>query len=213
LTKAQAPGAGRGGLSLDADGWVAGIVRRSSPHADERPAGVDIGLVVIHGISLPPGEFGGPWIEALFTGRLDPDAHPYFAAIRDVRVAPHLLVRRGGEIVQFVSCLRRAWHAGRSSWRGRVECNDYSVGIELEGDDETPYAEAQYAALARLIPALRDAYPDIGAEGIAGHADVAPGRKTDPGPAFDWDRLGDDLAAAGYNLRRRPTPEREGFRA
>jgi len=200
-------------LSVDPDGWLRGIRRRPSPHADERPAGSRIELVVLHGVSLPPGEFGGPWVEAFFAGDIDPHAHPFFEEIRDLRVAPHILVRRTGEIIQFVSCLRRAWHAGRSSWRGRVECNDYSVGIELEGTDDTPYEEAQYDALARVLSALLEAYPALGEDALAGHSDVAPGRKTDPGPAFAWERLSGRLALAGYNFRRRSTPEREGFRA
>lgn len=187
-------------LRVDAQGWLAGIRRAPSPHADERPAGSRAELVVIHGVSLPPGEFGGPWVEDFFAGRLDFTAHEHFAAIRELRVSPHLLVRRDGEIVQFVSFARRAWHAGRSSWRGRGECNDYSIGIELEGTDTIPYAEAQYRALERILPALAEAYPGIREGGVVGHADIAPERKTDPGPAFDWERLAEALGAAGYNL-------------
>jgi N-acetyl-anhydromuramoyl-L-alanine amidase len=199
-------------MSVVEDGWFAGARRVDSPHADDRPAQSVIELVVIHGVSLPPGEFGGPWIEDLFAGRLDPSAHPFFETIRNLRVAPHLLIRRDGELVQFVPFERRAWHAGRSAWRGRVECNDFSVGIELEGSDETPYTDAQYAALARILPALRAAYPGIGEDAVAGHSDVAPGRKTDPGPAFDWERLAGALARGGYNLRR-SRAKREGFGA
>lgn len=197
-------------LRVDAQGWLAGIRRAPSPHADERPAGSRAELVVIHGVSLPPGEFGGPWVEDFFAGRLDVSRHPYFAEIAALRVAPHVFVQRNGEVVQFVSCLRRAWHAGRSQWHGREECNDFSIGIELEGADDIPYTDMQYAALARLVPALRKAYPDIGDDAVVGHCDVAPGRKTDPGPAFDWRRLARLLARAGYNLPRSPTPDGEG---
>jgi AmpD protein len=140
----------------------------------------------VHGISLPPGEFGGDAIERLFTNRLDPSGHPYFASIASLKVSAHFLIRRDGELAQFVGCNERAWHAGVSSWRGRERCNDYSVGIELEGTDDIPYAAAQYTKLARVVRALRRAYPI--AE-VVGHNDVAPGRKTDPGPAFDWARL------------------------
>lgn len=146
-------------------------------------------LVLVHGISLPPGEFGGPWIDRLFCGNLPPAVHPYFATIAGLRVSAHVLVRRDGTLVQYVPFGQRAWHAGVSEWRGRAACNDYSVGIELEGADDVPYAPAQYAALAMLVGALRAAYPGIAPDALAGHADVAPGRKTDPGPAFDWLRL------------------------
>lgn len=177
LPLAQAP---------DADGWLPGVRRVLSPNCDARPPGADIDLVVIHAISLPPGEFGGDAIERLFTNRLDPAAHPYYATIHHLRVSAHLLVRRDGELIQFVSCGQRAWHAGASSWRGRVRCNDFSVGIELEGCDERPFEAVQYAALARAITGLRRRYPITD---VAGHADIAPGRKTDPGPHFDWSRL------------------------
>ncbi|MGH8224623.1 MAG: 1,6-anhydro-N-acetylmuramyl-L-alanine amidase AmpD [Gammaproteobacteria bacterium] len=197
-------------VEIDAQGWLAGARRAPSPHANERPVGAEIGLVVVHGVSLPPGEFGGPWVEDFFTGRLDFTAHEYFGTIRDLHVAPHLLVRRDGETVQFVSFLRRAWHAGRSVWRGREECNDYSIGIELEGADTIPYTDAQYLALARILPVLIAAWPGIRKGGVVGHADVAPGRKTDPGPAFDWQRLDVALGAAGYNL---VAGNREGERA
>ncbi|MGH8273094.1 MAG: 1,6-anhydro-N-acetylmuramyl-L-alanine amidase AmpD [Gammaproteobacteria bacterium] len=190
-------------MRVDGEGWLSNAKRVPSPHANARPAGAEISLVVLHGISLPPGEFGGTWIEDFFTGRLDFPAHPYFETIRDLRVSAHLLVRRDGGIVQFVSFLRRAWHAGRSSWRGREECNDYSIGIELEGADEIPYSDAQYAALDAMLPALLDAYPGIGEGGIVGHADVAPTRKTDPGPAFDWARLAAAPGLAGYNFGER----------
>ena len=140
----------------------------------------------MHGISLPPGEFGGADVVRLFTNRLDHDAHPYFATLRDLRVSSHFYIGRDGALVQFVPCARRAWHAGRSQWKGRERCNDFSVGVELEGTDTRPYTARQYARLARLIGALRAHYP---IRDVAGHCDVAPGRKTDPGPSFDWRRL------------------------
>jgi len=174
-------------LRLDAEGWVASARRIDSPHADERPAGMAIDLVVIHGISLPPGAFGGRAVIELFTGSLSERAHPYFAALRDVKVSAHFLVRRDGELLQFVSCLRRAWHAGVSLWRGRDRCNDFSIGIELEGTDNLPYDRPQYETSMQLIDALASAYP---VQAVVGHSDIAPGRKTDPGPCFDWTRLG-----------------------
>jgi len=146
-------------------------------------------LVVLHGISLPPGEFGGPWIDALFTNALPPDHHPYFAGVAALKVSAHALVRRDGEVVQYVPFQRRAWHAGVSSWQGRERCNDYSVGIEIEGTDSTPYESAQYAALARLLAALMRACPTLSPQRMVGHSDVAPGRKTDPGLSFDWPLL------------------------
>jgi len=158
-------------------------------HFDARPAGVTPELIIVHGISLPPGEFGGPWIDRLFTGNLPPDAHPYFATIPAGRVSTHALIRRDGEIVQYVPFGARAWHAGRSEYQGRSACNDFSIGIELEGTDDVPYEAAQYASLAALIEALLATYPSLSREHVAGHSDVAPGRKTDPGPAFDWARL------------------------
>lgn len=171
---------------LDAEGWLDGARRIPSPNCDERPAGEAVSLIVIHNISLPPGEFGGPGVIELFTNRLDPAAHPYYETIRDLRVSAHFLVRRDGELIQFVPCSKRAWHAGVSSWRGRERCNDFSVGVELEGSDETPFTDAQYAVLNDLLAALRAAHP--GAD-VAGHSDIAPGRKTDPGPGFDWGRV------------------------
>jgi AmpD protein len=170
-------------------GLLAGIKQVLSPYCDERPAGIEPDLIVLHGISLPPGEFGGPWIARLFTGSLPPDAHPYFASVANLRVSAHLLVRRDGEPVQFVSFKLRAWHAGTSAWAGREACNDYSIGIECEGTDETPYADAQYATLRSLLPKLLEAYPGITRERIVGHSDVAPGRKSDPGSAFDWTQI------------------------
>jgi len=179
-----------------ATGLLAGVRQVLSPHFDERPAGMQPELLVVHGISLPPGEFGGPWIDRLFTGTLPWDAHPYFKEIEGLRASAHALIRRAGQIVQYVPFSARAWHAGKSAWRGRNACNDFSIGIELEGTDATPYTDAQYAALAALIAALLEAYPSLSAAAIAGHSDIAPGRKTDPGPAFDWPRLRGMLAAA-----------------
>ncbi len=180
-----------------ATGLAAGARQVLSPHLDERPSGVTIDLIVLHGISLPPGEFGGPWIDRLFTGGLPADAHPSFREIAGQRVSAHALIRRTGAIVQYVPFGLRAWHAGASQYRGRPACNDFSIGIELEGTDEEPYGDAQYGELARLIEALLIAYPTLSPERIAGHSDIAPGRKTDPGPAFDWDRLRGLLARAG----------------
>ena len=171
---------------LDADGWLAGAKRIASPNCDDRPDPSDISLLVLHGISLPPGEFGGDGIARLFTNRLDYAAHPYFESLRELRVASHFLVRRDGALIQFVPCIRRAWHAGQSSWRGRERCNDFSIGVELEGTDTRAYTARQYARLARLVRALRQRYP---LRDIAGHSDIAPGRKTDPGPSFEWGRL------------------------
>jgi N-acetyl-anhydromuramoyl-L-alanine amidase len=163
-----------------------------SPNQDERPPGVEISLVVLHSISLPPGEYRGDGIERLFTNRLDPDAHPYFKEIHGIRVSAHFLVRRDGALVQFVPPARRAWHAGVSSWRGRSRCNDFSVGIELEGTDDTAFEDAQYLALARLLIDLRTKLP---LRDLAAHSEIAPGRKTDPGARFDWQRLLLDLGS------------------
>jgi AmpD protein len=164
-----------------------------SPNCDTRPDGASPELLVVHGISLPPGEFGGPEIELLFTNRLNWDAHPYFAGIRGLEVSAHLLIRRDGDLLQFVPFGQRAWHAGASSFRGRDCCNDYSIGIELEGEDEVPYTGAQYDVLVGVCRAIGSAYPSISGREIAAHSDIAPGRKTDPGPAFDWLRLYDGL--------------------
>ena len=162
-----------------------------SPNHDARPAGVEISLVVLHSISLPPGEYGGDGIERLFTNRLDPAAHPYFAEIHALKVSAHFLVRRDGEVVQFVPVERRAWHAGASAWRGRSRCNDFSVGIELEGADDAPFEDAQYRELAALIARLAASVP---LQAIAAHSEIAPGRKSDPGARFDWTRLLSALA-------------------
>ena len=171
-------------MKPDAQGWLSGIRRVASPNHDARPASTAIDLLVIHGISLPPNEYGGDAIERFFTNVLDHSEHPYFEQLKGVRVSSHFLVRRDGRIVQFVPCGKRAWHAGVSIWRGRARCNDFSIGIELEGSDFEPYTELQYSALARLARCLKRAYP---IRDIAGHSDIAPGRKTDPGPFFDWD--------------------------
>ena len=164
-----------------------------SPNRDARPPGVEPTLIVLHGISLPPGQFGGPEVEALFTNTLDWEAHPYYAEIRGIEVSAHLLIRRDGSVVQFVPFTERAWHAGASCFRALECCNDFSIGIELEGEDNTPYDERQYPVLQDVIRAIMTAYPAISARELAAHSDIAPGRKTDPGPAFDWFRLYDGL--------------------
>ena len=179
-----------------ASGLIEPAAQRGSPNQDARPAGVEPELVVLHGISLPPGQFGGDEIEALFANTLDHDAHPYFDEIRGLQVSAHLLVRRDGTVIQFVPMTERAWHAGESCFRGDQHCNDYSIGIELEGEDETPYDDRQYTALQAILRAVFDAYPRITAREVAGHCDIAPGRKSDPGPAFDWLRLYDGLSGA-----------------
>ena len=168
-----------------ADGWLSPATRLPSPHHNSRPQG-DVSLLVIHGISLPPGEFGGPWIGDLFLGRLDPEAHPYFAGIASLQVSAHCLIRRDGELVQFVSFDERAWHAGVSEFAGRAACNDFSIGIELEGTDSSGYTKEQYQQLATLTRLLMEHYPAITTERIVGHSDIAPGRKSDPGLSFDW---------------------------
>ncbi len=170
-------------------GLVEGARYLPSPNCDARPADTVVDLVVVHGISMPPGEFGGPWIDALFTNTLPPERHPYFAEVAALKVSAHVLVRRDGELVQYVPCHQRAWHAGPSRWQGRKRCNDFSIGIELEGVDDLPYTPVQYERLAALLFALMDAYPALTPQRIVGHSDVAPGRKTDPGPAFEWRRL------------------------
>ena len=170
-------------------GLVAQARQVSSPNWDERPQNAEPDLLVIHGISLPPGDFGGPWIDQLFTNSLQSGAHPYFAEIGHLKVSSHLLIRRDGELVQYVPLNKRAWHAGQSCFKGRECCNDFSIGVELEGTDALPYAEEQYQVLNQLVAALLSAYPLITADSIVGHSDIAPGRKTDPGSAFDWNRL------------------------
>lgn len=170
-------------------GWLTSVPRLASVNCDQRPDADDISGIVIHNISLPPGEFGGPWIADLFLNRLDANAHPYFAEIADLRVSSHLLIRRDGEIQQFVPFTKRAWHAGQSCWDGRERCNDFTIGIELEGDDFSPFTDQQYQQLALVIKLLIKTYPQLSAQRIVGHEHIAPGRKTDPGPYFDWQRL------------------------
>ncbi len=167
-----------------------------STNCDRRPPGSRVELLVIHNISLPPREFGGPWIEQLFQNRLDPAAHPYFAAIAHLRVSAHLLIRRDGTLLQFVPLYLRAWHAGVSSFQGRERCNDFSIGIELEGADDIPFPAVQYQTLVRVTRELQRRYRGIRPEHILGHSDIAPGRKTDPGPSFDWAEYRRLLAAA-----------------
>ncbi|HEX8978290.1 MAG TPA: 1,6-anhydro-N-acetylmuramyl-L-alanine amidase AmpD [Parasulfuritortus sp.] len=179
-------------LRFDEAGWLDGARCIASPNFDDRPGAMPVELLVIHNISLPPGEFGGEGVVELFTNRLDPAAHPYYRTIHALRVSAHFFIRRDGELIQFVSADKRAWHAGVSTWAGRERCNDFSIGIELEGTDDRPFTEAQYRRLDELIGVLCDRYPIAG---IAGHSDIAPGRKTDPGQCFDWTRL------------RRPGPE------
>jgi N-acetyl-anhydromuramoyl-L-alanine amidase len=178
-------------------GLLEGARYLPSSNADERPPGAVPELIVVHGISLPPGDFGGPWIDALFTNGLDPGAHPFFADICGLKVSAHCLIRRDGEIVQYVPFRRRAWHAGASNYRGRSRCNDFSIGIELEGTNDAPYEAKQYAQLAALIKALIASYPSLSSEHVTSHADIAPGRKADPGPVFDWARLRALLASPG----------------
>jgi AmpD protein len=173
-------------MIVDAAGRVETARYLASPNCDERPPGEAVTLLVIHNISLPPGEFGGDGILRLFTNALDCGAHPYYGTLAGLRVSAHFLIRRPGELLQFVPCAKRAWHAGVSAWCGRSRCNDFSVGIELEGADDVPYTEPQYRVLAELTRALQSTYPIAD---IAGHCDIAPERKTDPGPSFDWPRF------------------------
>jgi N-acetyl-anhydromuramoyl-L-alanine amidase len=173
-------------MHIDDAGVVGDARQVPSPNCDDRPDPADIALIVVHGISLPPGEYGGSGIVELFTNRLDAAEHPYYATIAALRVSSHFLIRRDGALLQFVPCSRRAWHAGASQWNGRERCNDFSIGIEVEGTDDEAYTDAQYDVLAALIDALCARYP---IEDVVGHSDIAPGRKTDPGPAFDWTRL------------------------
>jgi len=186
IKKRPAGVAARARLIVGADGLVPLARFIESPNCDERPDATSITLAVVHGISLPPGQFGGSGIIELFTNRLDPNAHPSYASIADLRVSAHFVILRTGELLQFVPCTKRAWHAGASIWQGRERCNDFSLGIELEGADTIPYASVQYRVLARLLKAL---YRRYRFRHVVGHSDIAPGRKTDPGPAFDWNRL------------------------
>jgi N-acetyl-anhydromuramoyl-L-alanine amidase len=169
-------------------GLMRGARQIASPNHDSRPAGAQADLIVVHGISLPPGEYGGPWIDRLFTNTLPADVHPYFAEIGTLRVSSHLVVMRDGAVTQYVRFTDRAWHAGKSIFEGRAACNDFSVGVELEGTDTQPYEDVQYERLAEAVAALCAAYPRLSPARLVGHSDIAPGRKTDPGPAFDWPR-------------------------
>jgi AmpD protein len=180
-------------VKLGPDGIVEGVRYVASPNCDERPEGEAVTLLVVHSISLPPGRFGGDSVERLFTNTLDASAHPYFAGLLGLSVSAHFFVRRDGALVQFVPVGRRAWHAGVSVWRGRGRCNDFSIGVELEGTDDGPFEPAQYACLAGLARALRASLPLID---VAAHSDIAPGRKTDPGPSFDWPRVLSLLASS-----------------
>lgn len=190
-------------LHIDSDGWCPQVLQSRSPNHDPRPQGCEIDLLVVHNISLPPDDFGGDYIEALFLNRLDCNAHPYFAQLRDLRVSAHFLLRRDGGIIQFVSTEQRAWHAGVSSFDGRERCNDFSVGIELEGSDFVAFNTVQYLALAALARALQKRYP---LRNIAGHEHIAPGRKTDPGPFFDWDVFQQLLTSDANDAVDRPLP-------
>lgn len=189
--------------------WWRGALRVRSPHHNARPPGEDVDLVVVHAISLPPGEFGGGWITDLFLGRLDVGAHPAFAPLAGLRVSAHFLIRRDGRVLQYVGTGRRAWHAGVSCWQGRGNCNDRSIGIELEGLPGLSFEAAQYTALVRLLRALRHRHP---IREVVGHEHVAPGRKTDPGPAFDWAMLKRLLRRAPMWVMGDPPPRRNGWK-
>lgn len=189
---------------IDRDtGLLVDARQQPSPNCDDRPAGCEIELLVIHNISLPPGEFGGDYIDQLFCNCLRASDHPYFAGIAGLRVSSHLLIRRDGATVQYVPFGRRAWHAGESRFQGREACNDYSIGIELEGTDDLPYSESQYESLATVTAALMSIYPALDIPRIVGHCDIAPGRKTDPGPAFNWSHYRGLLESLAYAGRER----------
>ena len=199
------PSADRPAIDIDPAGWLAGAARHPSPNCDDRPDGTPIDLLVIHNISLPPGEFGGGAIDDLCLGRLDPAAHPWFAiAAAAGPVSTHLLIRRDGRLTQYVPLHRRAWHAGRSSFGGHTRCNDFSIGIELEGTDTEPFTPVQYAVLALCTRAILTRYPAIGPERIIGHSDIAPGRKTDPGPFFDWKFYRELIRGETPSIARQP---------
>lgn len=185
-------------MHITAEHWLEGARRCPSPYFNARPTG-ELSLTVLHNISLPPGQFGGPYIEQLFLGQLSPDAHPYFAEIWQLEVSAHLLIRRDGEVIQFVPFDQRAWHAGRSHYEGRDNCNDFSVGIELEGSDDQPFDDRQYEMLSTVIKTLWQHYPECTGH-LTGHSDIAPGRKTDPGPNFDWHRLQKHLYGDAGNV-------------
>jgi len=177
---------GSAGFVISLEGMAQGARYIASPNCDARPEGVSITLAVIHNISLPPGEFGGDGVVDLFTNRLDPTAHPYYGTIHTLKVSAHFFIRRDGELIQCVPCGKRAWHAGVSQWQGYERCNDFSIGIELEGSDDMPFEQAQYDTLSALLTALKRAYPITA---VVGHSDIATGRKTDPGPFFDWQQV------------------------
>lgn len=182
-------------MSIDATGHLSTAQFIASPNCDERPADTEINLLVIHNISLPPDEFGGDGVIDLFTNQINPAAHPYYQSIHTLRVSSHFFIRRDGELLQFVPCIRRAWHAGVSHWKGKDRCNDHSIGIELEGSDTVAFTDSQYATLAMLTHCLCTRYPITD---IVGHSDIAPGRKTDPGPCFDWQKYSTALGSADY---------------
>ena len=184
---------------LTDEGLLEGVRYIASPNCDERPAGCRVELLVLHYMSLPPGEFGGRAIEDFFTNRLDPQAHPFFATIATLRASAHFLIRRNGALIQFVPCAKRAWHAGESSWWGRERCNDFSIGIEIEGNEEVPFTAAQYRRLAALTQTVMTRYP---ISEIVGHSDIAPWRKTDPGPQFEWARFRAMLEAGRGAIRK-----------
>lgn len=186
-----------GEVVIDPDGWAEGARRVPSPNFDARPDDVAVSLLVVHAISLPPRVFSGDCVERFFLNALEASEHPYFIGLNGVRVSAHFFIRRDGELVQFVSCRDRAWHAGVSTWQGRSRCNDFSIGIELEGSDDDVFEEAQYRCLSGLVECLRHRYP-IAA--VAGHADISPGRKTDPGTHFDWTRLPATLVAERHRM-------------
>jgi AmpD protein len=184
-------------MQIDIDsGLMLGVRQIASPNHDARAPGAEADLIVVHGISLPPGDFGGPWIDRLFTNTLPAEMHPYFAEVCSLRVSSHLVVQRDGAVTQYVRFTDRAWHAGTSNYQGREACNDFSVGVELEGTDTLEYEAVQYGALAEVVAALCAAYPRLSPQRIVGHSDISPGRKTDPGPAFDWPRALRLIAAA-----------------
>lgn len=190
-------------MPIDAAGLLDSAQFIASPNCDERPAGTEISLLVIHNISLPPDEFGGNGVTELFTNRIDPAAHPYYQALQGLKVSAHFFIRRDGALIQFVPCNQRAWHAGVSHWQGRERCNDFSIGIELEGSDTTSFTDAQYEILIALTQCLCEHYP---IQSIAGHADIAPGRKTDPGPWFDWKRYHSSLSDSLIRRSTHNTP-------
>ncbi len=190
-------------MHIDATGLLDTAQFIASPNCDERPIGTDISLLVIHNISLPPNEFGGDGVIELFTNQINPQAHPYYQSLQELKVSAHFFIRRDGTTIQFVSCHDRAWHAGVSRWQGKDRCNDYSIGIELEGSDITPFTDAQYTTLIALTQCLCGHYP---IKDIAGHSDIAPDRKTDPGPYFDWERYGGGLRRDLIRRSARSTP-------